>query len=159
MDFSSVRRALESLERRQPPLSDDCLAVVNRVRVGLLEGDTARSEEDLLASLQELLTTEYVTTSSNNNEEAPQSKKIRWEPLAVALLVSTELLQQQNSTSSSSSIEESSHYYQHYFGSRSNVHGRSSYARRGCYECDCRATPVRTGSCRAVPENGGAIKQ
>ena len=99
MDFSSVRRALESLERRQPPLSDDCLAVVNRVRVGLLEGDTARSEEDLLASLQELLTTEYVTTSSNNNEE--ELPKIRWEPLAVALLVSTELLQQQNSSSSS----------------------------------------------------------
>ena len=78
-----MRRAMESLERRQPPLSDECLAVVNRVHVGLLAeiGETA-SEEDLLASVQELLTTEYVTTSSNNNEEAPQSKKIRWEQLA-----------------------------------------------------------------------------
>ena len=104
MDFSSVRRALESLERRQPPLSDECLAVVNRVRVGLLAeiGETA-SEEDLLASVQELLTTEYITASSNNNEDAPP--KIRWEPLAVALLVSTELLQ--NSCSGS---KESSHY-------------------------------------------------
>ena len=84
------------------------MAVVNRVRVGLLVEEDTASEEDLLASLQELLTTEYITICSNE-EEPPE---IRWEPLAVALLVSTELLQQ------TSSSEEAA--------TTSSVHGRST---------------------------------
>lgn len=77
MDFSSVSRALESLQRRQPALDPVVLATA----AALVE---TKDSTVVLESLTKLVTI----------EDASVPGKLRWEPLAVGLYVATEALQQ-----------------------------------------------------------------
>lgn len=75
MDFSSSTRALQSLERRRPPLPEEIVSVSK----GLMSWqDGTLPEEDYLKGVSTLL---------HSDEE-------RWEGLAVGLLLSTEMLVQ-----------------------------------------------------------------
>jgi len=82
MDFSSIPRVLDSLQRRQPPLQDTTLALITTLRNSnnkQEENDSSNSDAWLDALLQLL-----------NVEPA------RWEPLAVGVYVATEVLLQQH---------------------------------------------------------------
>jgi hypothetical protein len=83
MDFSSTERALESLQKRNPPLSP-------RVQVlakSLL--DTRISDPAFLASTQELLD---IGTNGGEKDKAPFGEA-RWEPLAVGFHLAAAYLQ------------------------------------------------------------------
>jgi HEAT repeat len=118
MDFSSTRRALESLARRQPPLDEKALQVAARQ----LQATTASSGDDDATSvfLQDLNTLLFLySDKSKKDEEQPvlayaagdddttpkndptttnptsrTATTTRWEPLAVGLYLATETLQQ-----------------------------------------------------------------
>ena len=107
MDFSSITRALESLHRRQPPLSDHILSVSKELHTRLLllnddddDDRTAAMEEDdnnhaastdaagvasIVPLLQELM---GAAVSISSCSEPPP----RWESLAVGLFIATEII-------------------------------------------------------------------
>mmetsp|Transcript_7759 Transcript_7759/g.11120 ORF Transcript_7759/g.11120 Transcript_7759/m.11120 type:complete len:852 (+) Transcript_7759:116-2671(+) len=78
MDFSSVERALKSLSRRQPALSDTTVQTSQALLQCIAERASNNSNDVLLEGVLELLKDE--------------SNPGRWEPLAVGLFLSTELL-------------------------------------------------------------------
>ena len=78
MDFSSVPRALESLQRRRPPMDQDVLDAAN---------DLLRVNEQVSAPV--------AATTINVNEKLDLLlNHTRWEALAVGLYVSTQILKQ-----------------------------------------------------------------
>lgn len=86
MDFSSIPRALESLSRRQPPLSPETLATAQGILASSTDRDTPSSSALIWNSVTALL---------RNMTDAS-----RWEPLAVGLFVATEVLLHHHSTAS-----------------------------------------------------------
>ena len=87
MDFSSVPRALESLQRRRPPLTDEFLEIAAK----LLK---SREEESSLVFCEQLTKLLHCADDSPAAEQDEDSRP-RWEPLAVGLFVATEVLSQQ----------------------------------------------------------------
>jgi hypothetical protein len=85
MDFSSIPRALESLQRRQPPLDEETVLRPTRALVANPSADV------FLSSIASLVS----STSS------------RWEPLAVGLYVATEALTQHGKALAASSSSSS----------------------------------------------------
>jgi HEAT repeat len=122
MDFSSTRRALESLARRQPPLDEKSLQVAARQLQDTAPTTSSSSANDAAANvfLQDLNTLLFVYDIDRDDVKQPQQEQplegddkeddasknpptnpttsrtaTRWEPLAVGLYLATETLQQQ----------------------------------------------------------------
>jgi len=95
MDFSSVPRALDSLQRRHPPL-DDTILVVCRSLI--------QSQGNLLTSQQ--VCDALTTLLQYDNDAAKDGRRPRWEPLAAGLYVSTYILERASINLQSSETKE-----------------------------------------------------
>jgi hypothetical protein len=93
MDFSSVSRVLESLQRRQPPLEDAVLEQAVALQASITSSSSSSSD-----TLDLWVTTLDSWMSSNSSSS-------RWEPLAAGIFLATNLL-----TAASSTVDESSVY-------------------------------------------------
>ena len=125
MDFSSIPRALESLHRRQPPLSEHILSVTNDLysALSILQVDhhhhhhknhhhvAVVSEESETSTTTLAATTSTDTTSSLmilkwlqelmcDRDDKDDHHPPRWESLAVGLYIATELVLRMSSTTS-----------------------------------------------------------
>ena len=104
MDFSTVDRALTSLSRRRPPLSNEILDLSAELlkilqSSGENNNNDAQSENveyahKILQLIELGTTTSSTTTNSNNTDKTTnQSTIIRWEPLAVGMRLIVDYLE------------------------------------------------------------------
>ena len=98
MDFSSISRALESLQRRQPPLSRGVLELTAKLQQLYMQqqGPSSKDNDDAaVSSNNKLLLLDSLNTLLTCQEKNKHGTKIRWEPLAVGLYIATQVLQEQ----------------------------------------------------------------
>lgn len=106
MDFSTVSLALTSLSRRTPPLSDEVLRLSSRLS-SLVVSSSSASNDNVIVGRGEEEDGEYVTgalrfielgssssnvANGNGQEQQQQQVVVRWEPLAVGLLLLVDYL-------------------------------------------------------------------
>ena len=91
MDFSSVPRALESLNRRHPPLDDQVLKVAESLLQSPNNDDDSTTQSSFCNHLSVLLEAGSPPVAAEGQSRPPR----RWESLAVGLYVATEVLSQQ----------------------------------------------------------------
>jgi hypothetical protein len=84
MDFSSPTRALQSLERRRPPLPDDVLAASKTLMMTSMDG-RSQQQDCYMDAIRTLIDSFSSTAKSSESEN-------RWEGLAVGLLLATDIL-------------------------------------------------------------------
>ena len=86
MDFSTVERAIISLSRRKPALSDEVLNLSKRLSE-LLQLENLAENDDYARSITSLI--ELGGGDTNGSSDS----KVRWEPLAVGLRLSVDYLE------------------------------------------------------------------
>ena len=119
MDFSSIPRALESLERRQPPLSERVLQLAKDLCPSNYNNNHNNDTNDdddadrFVAALTELVSVPAATTGKDDatatdatTATATAVMSDRWEPLAVGLYIATQVLKEGNQVTSSGSNRE-----------------------------------------------------
>lgn len=97
MDFSTVSLALTSLSRRTPPLSDEVLRLSSRLSsLVVSSSSSSSSNDDAVVQRGEEEDGEYVTGALRlielNSNDNGQQVVVRWEPLAVGLLLLVDYL-------------------------------------------------------------------
>ncbi|KAL7578252.1 hypothetical protein ACA910_012671 [Epithemia clementina (nom. ined.)] len=92
MDFSSVPRALDSLQRRNPPLDDKVLELSKQLMTTTTTSPS--SSQPFCDQLTQLLQFQQ-QEQKEGGEGGKKDHNRRWEHLAVGLYVATDVLQQQ----------------------------------------------------------------